>query len=68
MTQDFIVTDQVSVWLFEPLTEAAQRFVREKVSLEEWLWQGQSFAVDYRDAAILADELAEEGFMVITKH
>jgi hypothetical protein len=67
-TQDFIVTDQSSVWLFEPLTEAAQRFVRQQVALDEWLWLGQRFAVDYLAAPALAEDLENEGFMVETRH
>ncbi len=67
-TQDFIATDQSSVWLFEPRTEAAQRFVREKLSLDEWLWQGQRFVVDYLTAGALAEDLQEEGFQVVTMH
>lgn len=67
-TQDFIVTDQASVWLFEPLTEAAQEFVREKLNFDEWLWQGPSFAVDYLAAGALTEDLRDEGFMVVTKH
>ncbi len=67
-TQDFIVTDQASVWLFEPLTEAAQEFVREKLSFEEWLWEGRRFVVDYLAAGALAEDLQDEGFSVVTKH
>ncbi|MGJ0392624.1 MAG: hypothetical protein ACR650_07675 [Methylocystis sp.] len=68
MTQDFLITDQAGVWLFEPLSEAAQKFVREKVNLDEWLWRGQSFVVDYRGAGALAEDLEDEGFKVATLH
>lgn len=67
-TQDFIVTDQASVWLFEPLSEAAQRFVREKLSFDEWLWLDRRFAVDYLAAGALTEDLQDEGFQVVTKH
>lgn len=67
-TQDFIVTDQASVWLFEPLTEAAQQFVRDRLTFDEWLWQGQRFAVDHLAAGALTEDLRDEGFMVVTKH
>ncbi len=68
-TQDFVITDQASVWLFEPLTKAAQEFVRGgHVGLEEWLWDGQVFAVDYRTAGALAEELQDEGFTLKTAH
>ena len=68
MTQDFIVTDQTGVWLFEPLSEAAQNFVRDKVGLEEWLWCGRAFVVEHRGGGALAEDLEDEGFTVITRH
>ncbi len=67
-TQDFIVTDQSSVWLFEPLTEAARRFVRQNVNMDEWLWMDRQFVVDYLAAGALAEELQDEGFTVATRH
>jgi hypothetical protein len=67
-TQDFVVTDQACVWLFEPLTEAAQRFVREKLNFDEWLWLDRRFAVDYLAAGALTEDLEDEGFLVVTKH
>ena len=42
MTLDFVVTDQTGVWLFEPLTEEAKNFIREKVGFDECFWQAQS--------------------------
>lgn len=68
MTQAFSVTDQVTVCLFEPLTEAVQRIVRESVNFEERPWQGPSFAVDYHDAAALTDDHIAEGSLVMTRH
>ncbi|WP_424360362.1 hypothetical protein [Methylocystis parvus] len=68
MTQDFLISDQTGVWLFEPLTEAAKNFVRNYLSFDELLWQEQSLVVDYRDAGALAEDLAEEGFKIATRH
>ncbi len=68
MALDFIVTDQASVWLFEPLTEEAEKFIRENVGFDEWLWQAKSLVVDYRDAGALSEDLQDEGFVVVTKH
>ncbi len=56
------------IWLFEPRTEAAQRFVREKLNFHDWLWLGRRFAVDYLAAGALTEDLQEEGFRVVTKH
>jgi hypothetical protein len=68
MTQDFIVTDQSSVWLFEPLTEAARQFVRQQIERDDWLWVGQGFAIDYLAAGALAEDLQNEGFIIHTRH
>jgi hypothetical protein len=68
MTQDFLITDQVGAWLFEPMSEAALKFVRDKGNVDEWLWRGQSFVVDYRGAGALAEDLEDEGFAVTTRH
>ncbi len=68
MTQDFLITDQAGVWLFEPLTESALKFVRENVNFDEWLWRGRSFVVDDRGAGALAEDLEDEGFIVATRH
>jgi hypothetical protein len=68
MTQDFLISHQVGVWLFEPVTEAALKFVREQVNFDEWLWCGQSFVVDHRGAGVLAEDLEDEGFIVATRH
>jgi hypothetical protein len=68
MTQDFLVTDQIGAWLFEPVTEGVLTFVREKVSVDAWMSHGQSFVVDYRDAGGLAEDLEDEGFTVTTRH
>jgi hypothetical protein len=68
MTQDFLISDQTGVWLFEPLTEAARNFVLNCLSFDELLWREQSLVVDYRDAGALAEDLAEEGFSIATRH
>jgi hypothetical protein len=68
MTQDFLVTDQTGAWLFEPVTEGALKFVREKVSFDQWMWCGKSFVVDYRDGGALAEDLEDQGFIVMTRH
>ncbi len=68
MALDFIVTDQASVWVFEPVTENARKFIREHASFDECLWQDQALVVDYRDAGALNDDLLDEGFVVIARH
>ncbi len=70
MTQDFVITDQASVWVFEPRSEAARKFVRDNLTVEDedWLWLGLSFIVDYRMAGAVAEELEDEGFSLVTQH
>jgi hypothetical protein len=68
MNQDFLIIDQVGVWLFEPLTEAAQKFVHDELNFDEWLWRGRCFAVGYREAGSLAEDLEDQGFTVATRH
>jgi hypothetical protein len=68
MTQDFLISDQTGVLLFEPLTEAAKNFVRNYLSFDELLWREQSLVVDYRDAGALAEDLEDEGFAIKTQH
>jgi hypothetical protein len=50
------------------VTEAAQRFVREKLNFDEWLWLDRRFAVNYLAAGPLTEDLQDEGFLVVTKH
>ena len=68
MALDFIVTDQASVWLFQPLPVEANKFVKENVNFDEWFWQGSSFVVDSREAGALSEDLADVGFVIVTKH
>ena len=68
MTQDFLITDQVGVWLFEPLSEAARHFVRNYLSFDEILWREQALVVDYRDAGAFAEDLEDEGFAIASGH
>lgn len=68
MTQDFLISDQIGVWLFEPLTEAARNFMRNELAIDEPLWREQSLAVDYRDAGALAEDLADIGFTIARPH
>jgi hypothetical protein len=60
---DFIVTNEGSLILFHPETDAAVKFLD---SITVWsnshLRWGDSFAVEHRFAADLAQQLKEEGF------
>ncbi len=54
-----------TIWLFEPISQAAQEFVRENLEIEDWQWNGEGFAVDHREARRLCYALTEEGFKVV---
>jgi hypothetical protein len=68
MTQDFLITDNAGVWLFEPLSEAAIRFTCVNANFDELLWRGKALVVDFRGAAALVDDLEDEGFTLVTRH
>lgn len=59
---DFRVRNHGTVWTFTPLTKAAKAAV-ETMDLEDWQWQGESFAVDHRPARALVEVLEYRGFV-----
>lgn len=63
MDTDFKVRVEGSIWLFEPLTEAAKEFT-SNLGLEGWRWMGNSFGIDARPANNLVTALEEEGFVL----
>ncbi len=54
-----------TVWLIEPVSQAAKEFVLEQLDIEEWQWAGVGFAVDHRAARDLCQALTDEGFSVM---
>ena len=62
MGADFVVSDQGTIWVFNPLTNAARVFSRNELGLESWQWLGDGFAVDHRPAILQAEQLANEGW------
>jgi hypothetical protein len=68
MSGDFIVVDQAIVWMFQPLTDAARRFVQDKVTGEDIFRRDLSFFVDHRMAEAIFEDLEAEGFSLITRH
>ncbi len=64
MTQktDFRITDEGPVWMFEPISDLARKFVDQNLPLDKRLWVGARFAIDHRAAEYLADQLEVEGF------
>lgn len=63
---DFRVSGGGTIYLVEPVSDAAKEWVKENVPLESWQWLGPAFAVEHRYitdllAGIRGDGLAIEG-------
>lgn len=55
-----------TVWLFEPVSDAAKEFFAENICAEPWQHVGGSIGVDHRPARDLADALYHEyGFTLL---
>lgn len=60
---DFKVTNEGTVVVFTPLTEAAEAFL-ERCDSEPWQYLGPSLVVDHRPARDLLDAIRSEGLEV----
>lgn len=65
MTGDFHIEDHGTVWLFQPLSEAAKTFLEEEVESGPWQWLGDFLYVDRRPAIALREVLIDEGFSLV---
>lgn len=61
---DVTFSDQGSITLVTPHTEAATAWVDENVQLEGWQWIGTAFAVEPRFLQHLLDGMAGDGLIV----
>ena len=61
---DLCVLNCGSVFMFEPVTKRAARWVDENVHLESWQWHGSAFCVDHRFAVDLALGMVDAGLVV----
>jgi len=66
MSIDFRVQNEGSIFLVEPVSQAAKTWTAEHVQLEGWQWFGPSFAVEHGYIGclcegIMADNLTIEG-------
>jgi hypothetical protein len=65
VTADFSVSNNGSVWIVTPQSEAFKTFLEENVSLEGWQRIGKGFAMDHRVAAGFVEQMvSSEGFTV----
>ena len=61
---DVLISDQGSLFLVTPMSEAARDWVSENVQLEGWQWMGISFAVEWRFAQDLISGMQGDGLEV----
>ena len=64
MSADFSISDQGSLVMFSPQSEAAKAFVEEKVDVPGWAWLGNAFGVEHRMADGLIEGIEAEGLSV----
>ena len=59
---DIEVHNEGTVFVFNPLTDAARAWVKDNVSLESWQkWAGNSFVVEHRFAEGIAKGMLDAG-------
>jgi hypothetical protein len=61
---DFQITDQGTIILIRPLTEAACQWLDENVVSEPWQWVQGALCAEPRFARDLVDEIAAAGFEI----
>lgn len=61
---DIRVVDEGSVVLFQPETDAAQRWLKANLVSEGWQWMGRSLAVQSSYAANIIDGARSDGLTV----
>lgn len=61
---DVLVRDEGTLWVFNPLTSAAQEWFAENVQSEPWQWLGTSLVVEHRFAIVLIQGIEHAGFAI----
>jgi hypothetical protein len=61
---DFQITDQGSIFLIRPLSEAARQWLDENVVSEPWQWVQGALCVEVRFVRDLLIEIEEAGFAI----
>lgn len=61
---DFIISNDGSVWRFQPVTQRAKNFTDTELGLESWQWLGPAFVIDANLAQQLMSSLEDEGFIL----
>jgi hypothetical protein len=61
---DVTVENHGSVFIFQPHTDAAKKWIEDNVQVEGWQWIGGGLAVEPRCARDLADGMLRDGLIV----
>lgn len=61
---DVTIADHGSVLLIRPMTEAARRWLDDKLVTEPWQWCDGGLAIDHRCAGVIVAELIAAGFRI----
>ena len=62
---DFIIRNEGTIVMFEPVSADAQDWVVENVRLDDWQWLGPAFGVDHRYAAALIEAIQAADFDMV---
>ena len=61
-TVDIMVRNEVTIWVFTPMTQRMKDWVEEHVEVPDWGRWGSGFVCDHRMAHHLAEGIKEQGF------
>jgi len=61
---DVLIRTEGTVWVFNPLTSAAQEWFAENVQSEPWQWLGTSLVVEHRFAIGLVQGITDAGLRI----
>lgn len=61
---DFLVYNEGTIWLFNPLSERANAWVAEHVAAESWQWLCDALAVEHRFAPAIVEAMVGDGLVV----
>lgn len=61
---DVLVSNEGTVFLFNPITPAAQEWFADNVTSEPWQWFGTTLVVEHRYALGLAQGLRDAGLVL----
>lgn len=61
---DVAISDEGTIVLFKPLTEAAREWISDHVQSESWQWLAGRLAVEHRYASVLIEAMRGDGLTV----